>query len=807
MTVVEHESPDALRVLLVDDDRALLRTVSDILELHGHVAVIATTATEALRIAQESAPALAILDLWLPDMAGMDLAARLRERDELLQTVVLTGHASMETAVAALRGDSFDYLLKPVDVDQLLQVVRIAGERWQRRHAERALRASEERYRRLFDQNPQPEWVYDRETLRFLAVNDAAVRHYGYSREEFLAMTIEAIRPPEEVPAMRQAAARPAVGRPSTWRHRTRAGRIIDVDITSHDIELDGRVARIVLAVDVTERLRAERTLAERERQQAAVAAFGHQALAAEDQADLLDRATEVIATTLGVPFSSVLQRHSEGTDLLVRAGVGWNAARVGESLVPIRSDRQAGHTFMTGEIAVVSDFAMDARFAGTRLVQDHGIRSGITVPIPCGSQRWGVLGAHDVRPREFSEDHVRFLETMAHILGASLERHRTETTLRQSQRLEAVGQLASGVAHDFNNILTAIRSYSDFVLESVGDSAAREDVIEIRKAADRAAELTRQLLAFSRRQMLQPRVLNLNETVAEFEGMLRRLLPENIVFETTLDPQLENVCADRGQIEQVVMNLVVNARDAMPDGGTIRVETDNVNLHVATAHKYAPVNVPAGRYARLVVSDTGHGMDKKTQARIFEPFFTTKPQGAGTGLGLSTVYGIVKQSNGYIWCYSEVGRGTVFKVYLPSVGEQADAVAPAPKSGVRPGHETVLLVEDEDAVRAIARRVLTKAGYRVIEARSGTEALRISREPSVTIDLIVSDIVMPELNGPDLVREVRAQQPSVKVLFMSGYTENTILKASVLQHETAFIEKPFSLEGLTSKVREVLDA
>ena len=806
--LADSELPGARRVLLADDDQALLRTVSDILKLHGHEPVIATTGADALRLAKQVGPALAIVDLWLPDIPGIELAAQLREQDERVQTIVLTGNASMETAIAAFRGDSIDYLLKPVAVDQLLQVVQVAMERWQRKHAERALRMSEARYRRLFDQNPQPVWVYDCETLRFLAVNDAAVRHYGYSREEFLQMTIESIRPPEDIPAVRHAAARPAQHFPSHWRHRTRAGRTIDVEITSDDIDLDGRRSRIVLAADVTERMRAQRALAEREKQQTAVATFGHKALAATDLGDLLREATVVIAATLDVPFTSIVQPDAEGTDLRLRAGTGWGESLVGAAVAPLRREVQAGYSAITGETAVVTDAASDARFVGSPIASDRALRSGITVAIPTGVQPWRVLCADDVRPRDFSGDQVRFVETMAHILAASLERHRTESSLRQSQRLEAVGQFASGVAHDFNNMLTAIRSYSEFVLEAVGDAPrVREDVLEIAKAADRAADLTRQLLAFSRRQMLQPRVLDLNETIGQLEGMLRRLLPANITLENALDPHLETVCADQGQIEQVVMNLVVNARDAMPDGGTIRIETANVVIEPESAHRYAPVTVSPGRYARLVVSDTGHGMDRQTQARIFEPFFTTKAQGAGTGLGLSTAYGIVKQSNGYIWCYSEVGRGTTFKVYLPISAEPLTVPTPAVNPAARGGHETVLVVEDDNAVRAIARRALGNAGYRVIEAANGRDALRICGEQSATIDLIVSDIVMPELTGPDLVRELRPKQPHIKVLFMSGYTENAVLNASVLQDGVAFIEKPFSIEALTAKVRVVLDA
>ncbi|MGQ0714805.1 MAG: PAS domain S-box protein [Gemmatimonadaceae bacterium] len=383
----------------------------------------------------------------------------------------------------------------------------------------------------------------------------------------------------------------------------------------------------------------------------------------------------------------------------------------------------------------------------------------------------------------------------------------KTEEQFRQAQKMEAVGQLAGGVAHDFNNILTAIATFSSLLLEDLGPSDPRsDDAREITKAADRAAALTRQLLAFSRRQILQPRVLDLNPVVTELEKMIRRLVGAHITVVATLERGLGSVRADPGQMEQVLMNLVVNARDAMPDGGTIAIETANVTLDRTYARRHESVAVPETRYVRLIVSDTGCGMDEGTQARIFEPFFTTKELGRGTGLGLSTVYGIVKQSGGFIWCYSEQGRGTAFKIYMPRVDAAPECRSSRSRAVDGRGSETVLVVEDDETVRSAARRILTERGYTVLEATNGAAALQLCSESRAPIDLIVSDIVMPEMGGSQLARELRSRQADIRVLLMSGYTEDAALRQSFLDPGMAFLEKPFGPEVLAQRVREVLD-
>ena len=381
------------------------------------------------------------------------------------------------------------------------------------------------------------------------------------------------------------------------------------------------------------------------------------------------------------------------------------------------------------------------------------------------------------------------------------------EAQLRQSQKMEAVGTLAGGVAHDFNNLLTIIIGNADLALTGVGiDNPLYGKMEEIRKAGMRAASLTRQLLAFSRKQVIQPEVLSLNEILTVLEKLLRRLIGENIDFVTIHAPALWRVEMDPGQIEQVIMNLAVNARDAMPHGGTLTIETANVDLDEAYFQGHGVENTP-GPYAMISVSDNGMGMDEEIRSHIFDPFFTTKEMDRGTGLGLSTVYGIVKQNGGYVWVYSEPGKGTIFKVFIPK--SDADGV-PVKKDkspeDLPKGSETILIVEDDDMVRNMVLRILLRSGYRVLEARNGEDALRVSRAHKGPIPLMLTDVVMPGMNGRELAERLQSLRPEIKVLYMSGYTDDAVVHYGVLATELKFIQKPFSLASLAGKVREVLD-
>jgi PAS domain S-box-containing protein len=490
------------------------------------------------------------------------------------------------------------------------------------------------RFRLLFQDNPQPMWVFDRDTLEFLDVNKAAIARYGYSRDEFLSMRIADLRPAEDEPRAPKSVSRNQAL--VMWRHRVKDGRIIDVEVLVHDTIYEGRRAALAVLIDVTQR----------------------------------------------------------------------------------------------------------------RLLEEQ---------------------------------------------------------LRQAQKMEAVGMLAGGIAHDFNNLLTIITGYSQLILNTLSEGDANRGAVEqIMKAGERAAALTRQLLAFSRRQVLQPKVMDLNQLVAGLGVMLRRLIGEDIDLRLVMGPELGRVNADPGQMEQVIMNLAVNSRDAMPKGGALTIETMNADLD--SAYVKSHIAVRPGSYVMLAVSDTGIGMDEETQAHLFEPFYTTKTEGRGTGLGLSIVFGIVKQSGGNIEVYSEPGQGTSVKIYLPRVDQAAFVEEEGFTHTAHRGTETILLVEDEDMLRRLVRETLEREGYTVLDAAGPAEAQRICHSFNGPIHLMVTDVIMPKLNGRELAERVAAVHPEMHVLYMSGYTDNAVVTNGVLQGAMPFLQKPFTPTALARKVREMLD-
>jgi PAS domain S-box-containing protein len=513
----------------------------------------------------------------------------------------------------------------------------IARDTGERKRAADALRLSEQSYRLLFDHHPAPMWLFDPESLGFLAVNEAAINLYGYSREEFLAMTIDEIRPDEDRDALREALADPTRGyvEPNVWRHRRKDGTLIDVAVSSNALQFEGHPARLVLARDVT-------------------------------------------------------------------------------------------------------------------------------------------------------------------------EQRQLEEQLRQAQKMEAIGRLAGGIAHDFNNLLLVIRGYSAVLLRRSDDEELRDGVEQIDGAALRASEFTKQLLAFSRQQVLRLEVTDLNSVVEETLRLLKRTIGEQIAVETSLDPDVGSILVDRSQLTQAVLNLSINARDAMigDGGGTLSIRTANADLD--DAYAAAHEGVAPGSYALLQITDSGPGMDEETQRRAFDPFFTTKED--GTGLGLATVYGLVKQSSGHIWLYSEPGMGTTFKLYLPTTTAPVIAsTGPAEVSSLE-GTETILLVEDTEMVRSLVTSTLESYGYKVLVAAGGQEALSLAEHAGGSIDLLLTDVVMPGMNGRELADALVAKYPALKVLFTSGYPSDTVVRHGIADARAAFIEKPYLPDDLARKLRQLLD-
>ena len=633
------------------------------------------------------------------------------------------------------------------------------------------LEESEQRYREIFENAKDAIYVHDLNG-RYTLANPAAEELSGYSRDEILQLSVFDMASPEHVDlicsSLKQKLSDHA---PTTYEIEAirKDGTRVPVEVSSRLIYRDRRPIGVQGSVrDISERRRAE------------------EVVRASDQRfrDLVENANDVIFTCDMLGNITSLNRAGERvTGYTAEEALKMNIAQA-VSPDDIAKVRHMLSRKRAADVATMYDLELITKSGGIAAVEISSraiLKDGEAV---------GVQGiARDITDRKRMEDDLRA----------------SQAQLQQSQRLEAVGQLAGGVAHDFNNLLTAIIGYSDFALRKMrANNPIRRDIEEIKKAANRAASLTRQLLAFSRKQILKPEILDLNLVVGDMHKMLERLIGEDIDLVTTLGSDADPVKADRGQLEQIIMNLVVNARDAMPFGGSVTIETANVVFDEAYTAEHVPVK--PGKYAMLAVSDTGLGMDANTQLHIFEPFFTTKELGKGTGLGLSTVYGIVKQSGGFIWVYSELNVGTTFKIYLPSLTElHFDQELMSIDTAERSETGTVLLVEDDPLVRNVALRALESAGYKVLESGNGHGALAMAHSCDDEIDLLITDVVMPLMGGRELAQELSALHPKTSILFMSGYTDDAVVRHGIMDKDIEYLQKPFTPESLVRRVSEVL--
>ncbi len=630
--------------------------------------------------------------------------------------------------------------------------------------AQAAVHRSEEARRVFIEASPIARYVIALEGLRLIEVNNAALALYGYTREEFLRLKLDDLRHPDD--RERLIAVLNAAGDDHTAglaKHRRKDGSALYVEGGSQLSTYRGEAARFVVVSDQTKRVRAEQDR--------------------DAHADRLER---------------TLDSMKEGYTIMDRELRYVYVNRAGAEQTHLSREELLGH----------SPLELYPGFEGTPI--HEALQAALDTGKP---QRVDNQFQHADGETGFFELNIQPVPQGLVVLSvdrteqrrAESRRDSLEEQLRQSQKMEAVGRLAGGIAHDFNNVLSIILGYGEDILGILkADDPIREDMQEIHSAAARAAELTKQLLMFSRQQVFEPKVISLNEVLTGMERMLKRVLGEQLELVVSLAAETGRIRADRSHLEQVVLNLAVNARDAMPDGGRLTIETSNVTLDDAFAREH--LGSKPGDYVFLGVTDTGVGMDADTRTRIFEPFFTTKELGKGTGLGLSTVLGIVQQSGGGVWVYSEIGHGTTFKVYLPRVDAELDSrpsVLPPPDLR---GTETVLLVEDEPGVREVARRVLERAGYRVLVASSAPEALELGEAHASEIHLLVTDVVMPKLSGAELAACLVGQRPGLKVLYMSGYTDRSIVSSGVLDGSLPFIQKPFTSEQLARKVRTVLD-
>jgi PAS domain S-box-containing protein len=736
----------------------------------GRLVSVNAQMTEIFLTSFKPAPDLNSYDEWI---GFRDDGTRLGAMEWPLARTVLTKQPVRGEEIRIRRGDGSDGFIRmssaPVaDADgRIVAAVAIVVDVTDQRKAERAVRSTDERLRFVARATNDVIWDWDIRT-NALTWNDSVEHVFGHKQTKIfpeIQWWYDHIHPEDRervVSGVHGVLEHGGTSWSDQYRYRRADGTYANVMDRGH-IARDnvGAAIRMIGAMtDVTERSRSE-----------AAIRFQAQLLNAVQQA--------VVATD---PEGLVIFWNAFAEKLY-----GWAAEEaVGRSiqeLTPSPFLRDHG-----GEIGQRGEAGES--WTGEYLVQGKSGKAfpALLTTAPVRDERGTVVG------------YVRVSIDLT-------ERRNLEEQFRQSQKMDAVGRLAGGIAHDFNNLLTVIRLNTEIIMEGFDPSDPRsEDVKQIRSAAERASSLTKQLLAFSRKQILQPRVLDMNSVVATVEPMLRRLIGEDVTIASTCAAR-GYVVADPGQLEQILVNLVVNARDAMPQGGTISIETRNVELDETYTSEHAPV-MP-GRYVMLAVGDTGVGMSVDTREHAFDPFFTTKEAGKGTGLGLATVYGIVKQSGGYVWIYSEPGQGTALKLYFPEVSAaaafQPAEYNPASKQAAR-GSETILLVEDEAAVRGLTSRILEKQGYRVLSAQHGREAMDIATKEGGKIDLVLTDIVMPGMNGRGLVERLAGIRPTMKSLYMSGYTDDDIIRRGFMEPSKSFLQKPFTSESLLQIVRKVLD-
>jgi len=750
-----------MKALLVGVGVEWRGTVARVLGTRGHEQLSVVAGLEALQVIQRLRPALVVVEDPLSDMRAADFCSRMRALpagEDAVILVITNLHDELARVLDAGATDLYATSLGPTALEARILI----AERLVAKHAQ--LRDRELRFRRLFEAGQAGVVISDLHG-NFKEANPAFLGMLGYTADDVSRGVVDwaTITPPHRlVPDIEERAQLRATGflplMEREYLHKD--GRRIAALVGS--AALEGSTECISYFTNITERKRVEEALRASE----------------EHYRTLFDEA----------PYPKFLYDHETRRYLMVNQAAIQTYGYSREEFMTMRLDDLQPPEDLARLQELVADLKVGITNSG---VHRHRKKDGRFIDVDITLHRFTLGGSPCV---------------LAVALDVT-ERSRMEAQLRQAQKMEAIGSLAGGVAHDFNNLLSVILSYSKMLAESLkpGDPM-RDDLEEISQAGCRAADLTRQLLAFSRQQILEPRVLDLNAVIKGVAKMLRRLVGEDVELSLVSAPGLGAVKADPGQLEQVLMNLVVNARDAMPSGGKLTIETANVVLDASYAAAHP--GVAAGGYVLLAVSDTGSGMDAATRERIFDPFFTTKELGSGTGLGLSTVFGIVQQSGGHIWVYSETGLGTTFKVYLPQTDAVYDAAPTTASDGLATrGTETILLVEDEEAVRVLTRTILERHGYRVIEAQSGGDALLICEQHTATIHVLLTDVVMPRMSGRKLAERLSSVRPEMKVLYMSGYTDDSIVRHGVLESGVAFLQKPITPETLTQKLREVIES
>jgi PAS domain S-box-containing protein len=692
------------------------------------------------------------------------------------------GEKALASNLPCLRKDGsvvyVDVTSTPMVIDNRACNVGFFTDITERKQAEQALRGSEDRYRTLFEKSVMGITVVDMETGRFKYANPSICQMLGYTEEEFQHMRVEDIHTAEGMKQIQGEFAAAATGKKTSSANvpcLCKDSTVIYAGISGTSMVIDGRQCNVGFFIDVTTRKQAEEALKASEEK--------YRTLFESSRDAIMTLAPPSWRFTTGNPAMIKMFGARDKTDFVSHAPWDYSPEKQPDG----RPSMEKALEMIETAMATGSHYF---EWTHQRLGGDTFPATVLLTRVEISGQALLQATVHDITEIKRAEE----------------EREKLEEQFRQAQKMEAVGRLAGGVAHDFNNLLTIISGYCEIVIGRIGEQDPNwKSVSAIKHAGERAAQLTRQLLAFGRKQVLQLRVINLNMVVEESKKMLGRIVGENIELYTALEPDLKPVLADPGQVEQVIMNLVVNSRDAMPDGGRITIETANAELNQESAGKQA--GLEPGHYVTLAVSDTGCGMSSEVKEHLFEPFFTTKEQGKGTGLGLSTVYGIVKQSNGNIIVDSEPGRGTTFMIYLP-VAQNVEVKLPdIPQEFTAPAKvaETILVVEDESDVRELILDVLKNAGYVVLAADSGEKAEKVCAEHRGPIHLLLADMMLPRMGGMEVARRLAQQRPECKVLYMSGYTDGITRGGSNMEHGEAFIGKPFVPDALLRKVRQVL--
>jgi PAS domain S-box-containing protein len=761
-------------IIIVDDDAAFCDNLEDILQESGYKTFSANTYAKGLNLACDLKPQVVLLDIVLPDGLGTRLLHDLKQTVPDCVCIMITAHADIDNAISALENGAFHYLQKPVRPEELLRLLERAFEmvqlREEKKQADEALQKSEERYHMLFNNANDAIFVHtmkeDGMPGKFIEVNDAACIKLGYTKNELLNLSPPDIDAPEKNTDLPMLTEKLLTGKHILFEqvHLSKDGRRIPVEINSHLFYLHGEQTILSIARDITRRRQAEEALKESE----------------EKYRTLVENVNiGVFRNTLG--------------------SQGWFIQANPAMLKIFGYD-----SFEEFRKIFVSDLYLNPE--ERELFIEELLKNGfvndkeLRLQKKDGTPIWASVTA------SLRYDEKGDIKWIDGVLEDITGRKHLEDQLRHAQKMEAIGTLAGGIAHDFNNVLTAIIGYGNLLKDKMGkDIHSRKYLDTILASADRAAILVRSLLAFSRKQNLRIEPVDLNHIIVHLNTLLLRIIEENIELKIVTSPEVLTIMADAGQMEQVLMNLATNARDAMPAGGILTIETKYAELggEYLKMHSY----VKPGVYALLSVSDTGTGMNENTKQRIFEPFFTTKEVGKGTGLGLAMIYGIIKQHDGYIDVYSEPGEGTTFKIYLPVIKAEVGKSGPLEiEDPLKGGSETILIAEDDNVVRNFTKDILEGHGYKIIEAVDGEDAVNKFLENKDRVQMLVLDVIMPKKDGSEVFDEIKKIQPDIKAIFMSGYTADVIQRRRIIEEGLNFVSKPLSPVEFLRKIRDTLD-